>query len=100
MVSGTAFASATAGCATVSVIALSLLPFAARQAEIREQRREHQERDHRNRDRRTLAELATGNAALEGQRGQQMRRVAGTATGDGVDQLEISEGEDDREGHD
>src|SRR3954467_11664626 len=99
MVSGGVVATA-AGWAAVSVIALSLLPFAARQAEIREQRREHEERDHRHRDRRALAELAAGNAALEGWGGQERGRVARTATGDGVDGLEVGESEDDREGHD
>src|SRR5689334_19934646 len=87
----------TGPCATASVIGLSLLPFAPRQAEIGEQGRKHQERDHRYRDRRTFAKLAAGDAALERQGGEQMGRVDRPAAGDGVDQLEIGEGEDDRE---
>src|SRR5437588_4570587 len=86
--------------AAASVIGFTLLPFAAREAEVAEQCREHEERDHRHRDRRTLAELAAGDAALEGQRCQQMGRVHRTAAGNGVDELEVSEGEDDRECHD
>src|SRR3954471_22964134 len=79
----------------VSVIAFSLLPFAAREAEIGKQRGDHQERDHRHRDRRALAEFAAGDAALERQRRQQMRGVDRSAAGDGIDQLEIGESEDD-----
>src|ERR1700712_4486256 len=79
-----------------SVIAFSLLPLAARQAEIAEQRGDHQERDHRARDSGALAELAAGDAALERQCRQQMRGIDRPAAGDGVDQLEIGEGEDDR----
>ncbi|MFX9638803.1 hypothetical protein ABTO85_20095, partial [Acinetobacter baumannii] len=41
----------------------SLLPFAAREAEVAEQCREHQERDHRHGDRGALAKLAAGDAA-------------------------------------
>src|SRR5258708_33830264 len=82
-----------------SVIAFSLLPFAAREAEIAEQRGDHQERDHRDRDRRTLAEFAAGDAALERQRRQQMGGVDRSAAGDGVAQLEVGEGEDNRERH-
>ena len=78
---------------------LSLLPLAPRQREIAEQRREHEERDHRDRDRRALAQLAAGDAALEGERRQQVGRVHRPAAGDGVDELEVGEGEDDREGH-
>src|SRR3954464_3226100 len=72
-----------------SVIALSLLPFAARQAEIGKQRGDHQEGDHRHRDRRALAELAAGDAALKRQRRQKMRGVDRSAPGNGVDQLKI-----------
>src|SRR5687768_1442020 len=85
--------------AAVSVIALSLLPFAAGKAEIAEQRREYEERNHRYRDRGALAEFAAGDAALERQRRQQMGGVDGAAAGDGVDQLEVGESEDDRERH-
>src|SRR5665811_2159090 len=85
--------------ASTSVIAVSLLPFAAGEAEIAEQRREGEERDHRDRDRRALAEFAAGNAALERQRRQQVGGVDRSAAGDGVDQLEVGEGEDDRERH-
>src|ERR1700738_3934286 len=101
MVSGVALATLLdfADCARASVIALSLLPFAAGKAEIAEQRRKYQERDHRDRDRGTLAEFAAGDAALERQRRQQMGGVDRSAAGDGVDQLEVSEGEDDRERH-
>src|SRR5258708_7917274 len=91
--------SAFAACTTVSVIGLSLLPFAAREAEVAEQRGEYEKRDHRDRDRSALAQLAAGDAALERQRRQQMGRVDRPAAGDGVDQLEIGEGEDDRKRH-
>src|SRR3954464_162764 len=99
MVSGVALATLVDCWATASVIGFSLLPFAAREAEVAEQRCEYEERDHRHRDRRTLAELAAGNAALECQRREQMGRVDRAAAGDGVDQLEVGEGEDDRERH-
>src|SRR6195952_2874151 len=72
------------GCATASVIRLSLLPFAAGKAEVTEQRGEHQERDHRARDRRTLAEFAAGDAALKRQCCEQMRGIDRPAAGDGV----------------
>src|ERR1700759_3052934 len=87
-------------CAAASVIGLSLLPFAPGEAEIGEQRCEHQEWDHRYRDGRALAKLAAGDAALEGQRREQMSGVDRAAAGDGVDELEVGKGEDDREGHD
>src|SRR6478672_7229352 len=93
IVSGVALATLLLpGEAATSVIGFSLLPFAAREAEVAEQRREHQERDHRHRDRRALAELAAGDAALERQGREQMRRIDRSAAGDGVDQLEIGEG--------
>src|SRR6202165_4732597 len=85
--------------ARASVITLSLLPFAAGEAEVAEQCREYEERDHRDRDRRALAEFAAGNAALERQGRQQVGGVDRSAAGDGVDQLEVGEGEDDRERH-
>src|SRR6185369_9944320 len=88
IVSGVALATLLLpGEAATSVIGFSLLPFAARETEIAEQRREHQERDHRHRDRRTLAEFAAGDAALERQCCQQVRRVDRPAAGDGVNQL-------------
>src|SRR3954447_8885520 len=97
IVSGVALATLLwPGEAATSVIGFSLLPFAAREAEVAEQRREHEERDHRHGNRRAFAELATGDAALERQRCQQMRRIHRAAAGDGVDQLEVGEGEDDR----
>src|SRR4051812_14140208 len=99
IVSGVAEATLPLAGSAVSVIGLSLLPFAPREAEVGEQRRKHQERDHRYRDRRALAELAAGNAALERQRREQMRGVDRATAGDGVDQLEIGEGEDDGERH-
>src|SRR5690348_644456 len=83
--------------AVASVIGLSLLPLAARQREITEQRRHHQERDHRHGDRRALAQLAAGDAALEGECRHEVGGVQRAAAGDGVDQLEVGEGEDDRE---
>src|SRR6266852_6586717 len=75
--------------ATASVIGLSLLPFAPGEAEIGKQRRKHQERNHRDRDRGAFAELATGDAALEGQRREQMGGVNRSAAGDRIDELEI-----------
>src|SRR3954447_6150200 len=89
MVSGVAEATLPLAGSAVSVIGLALLPFAPRQAKVREQRREHEERDHRHRDRRALAELAARNAALERQRREQMRGVDRAAAGDRIDQLEI-----------
>src|SRR5436309_15723293 len=100
MVSGVALPTLVDCWATASVIGFSLLPFAAREAEVAEQCREHEERDHRYRDRRTLAELAAGDAALERERCEQMRGVDRPAAGDGVDELEIGAREDDRERHD
>src|ERR1700694_6041700 len=85
--------------ARASVITLSLLPFAAGEAEVAEERRKKQERDQRDRNRRTLAEFAAGDAALERQRRQQMGGVDRSAAGDGIDQLEVGKGEDDRERH-
>src|SRR3954470_23114075 len=99
MVSGVAEATLLPAGSAVSVIGLSLLPFAPRQAEVRKQRREYQKRDHRHRDRRALAEFAAGDAALERQRRQQMRGIDRAAAGYRIDQLEIREGEDDGERH-
>ena len=56
-----------------SIIALTLLPFAPRQGEIAEERCEDEEGDHGNRNRRTFPQLPARNAALEGQRCEQMR---------------------------
>src|ERR1700712_3761129 len=89
MVSGVEEATLLVGCATASVIAFSLLPFAARETEIAEQRCYHQERDHRYRDRRALAEFAAGDAALERQGRQQVGGVDRPASRNGVDQLEV-----------
>src|SRR5215468_6737684 len=98
MVSGVALATLLLpGEAATSVIGFSLLPFAAREAEVAEQRREHEEGDHRHRDRRAFAKLAAGNAALERECCQEVGGVDRAAAGDGVDQLEVGEGEDDRE---
>src|SRR5690606_21731519 len=58
----------------------------------------HQERHHGNRDGRAFAQHAAVDAALEGQRGHQMGGVIGAAAGDRVDQLEVGEGEENREG--
>src|SRR3954470_19306958 len=100
MVSGVALATLLLpGEAATSVIGFSLLPFAAGEAEVAEQRREHEERDHRHCDCRTLAEFAAGDAALEGERCEQMRGVDRPAARNGVNQLEVGEGEDDRERH-
>src|SRR5947208_13937069 len=96
MVSGVALPTLVDCWATASVIGFSLLPFTAREAEVAEQCREHQERDHRPRDRRTFAELAASDAALERERRQEMRGVDRPAARDGVDELEIGKGEDDR----
>src|SRR3954463_3097696 len=102
MVSGCAVAAllaAAAGSASAaSVIAFSLLPLAPRQAEVAEQRGEDEERNHRDGDGRTFAQLPAGDAALEGERRQQVRGVHRPAAGDGIDQLEVGEGEDDAEG--
>src|ERR1044072_6076519 len=76
--------SAFAGARAASVIALSLLPFAARQAEVAEQRRHHQERNHRDRDGGALAEFAAGDAALERQGRQQMGGIDRPARGGGA----------------
>src|SRR4029078_1226314 len=84
---------------SASVIALSLLPFAPGETEITEQGREHEERNHGDCDSRALAELAAGDAALECQCREQMGRVDRTAARDGIDELEISESEDDRKSH-
>src|SRR6185369_12605315 len=100
IVSGVALATLLLpGEAVTSVIGFSLLPFAAREAEVAEQCREHEERDHRDRDRRAFAELAAGDAALEGERCQEVGGLDRPAARDGVDELEIREGEDDRERH-
>src|SRR5688572_10109123 len=80
--------------AAASVIGLSLLPLAPREGEVAEQRGEHEERDHRDGDGRAFAELTAGNAALEGERCHQMGGVHWPAARDGVDELEVGEGED------
>ena len=77
MVSGVALATLGLPLATASVIGFSLLPFAAREAEVAEQRREHEERDHRYCDCRTLAEFAAGDAALERERREQCVELTG-----------------------
>src|SRR5262245_32371627 len=69
--------------AAVSVITLSLLPLAPRQREVAEQRRDDEERHHGDGDRRALAELTAGDAALEGERRQQMGGVHRAAARDG-----------------
>src|SRR3954452_19178658 len=79
-----------------SVISLSLLPLAPCQAEIAHQGRRHEERDHGDRDGRPLAELAAGDAALEGEGGHEMGGVDRAAAGDRVHELEVGEGEQDR----
>src|SRR5437763_16864801 len=84
--------------AAASVIAASLLPLAVGQREVAEERGEEQERDHRHRDRRPLAEPAARNRALEGERRHQGGGVNGPAARDGVDELEVGEGEQRREG--
>src|SRR5579859_4023287 len=81
---------------TESVIARSLLPFAALHAEPGNRDRSQQERDHGGRNRRALAETARKNAALITQRRHQMRGVHRSAARQGPDQLEIGEGEQHR----
>src|SRR6476661_8515835 len=72
----TAFGSTTFP-ARASVIALSLLPFPALQAEPRHQNGCEQERDHRGRNRSSLAQLAAENRPLIGER----RNRGGALTG-------------------
>src|SRR6478752_1033039 len=66
--------------ARASVIALSLLPFPALQAEPRHQNGCEQERDHRGRNRSSLAQLAAENRPLIGERRHQVGGVARAAT--------------------
>ena len=89
-----------AGSMVVTVSVGPLLPLAPREGEVAEQRCEDQERDHRHRDRRAFAELRAGDGALEGQRCHEVGGVDRPAAGDGVDELEVGEGEQHREGHD
>ena len=72
---------------------------AALQAEEAEEDGGEQEGDHRHRDRRPLAELAAGDGALEGERRHQVGGVHRAAAGQHVDELEVGEGEEHREGH-
>src|ERR1043165_2807225 len=97
--SGTTVAVLREATAAVSVIRLSLLPFSPRQREIAEQCRNDQERDHRYGDGGAFAQVAGRDAALEGERCQQMRPVHRPAAGYRVDKLEVREREDDRERH-
>src|ERR1700754_1625798 len=82
--------------ASVSVIALSLLPLAPLQAEPGHQDRGQQERDHGGGDRRPLPELAAENRALIGQRRHELRRVHRPAAREHPDELEVGEGEQHR----
>src|SRR6516162_1440314 len=61
----------------VSVIALSVLPFAALQSEPRDQDGGEQERNHGGGDGRALAEIAAADGALVAERRHQMRGVGG-----------------------
>src|SRR5450755_371012 len=79
--------------ASISVIALTLLPLPALQAKPRKKNSGEQKRDHRGRDRGPFAELATQNRALIRQRRHQLRGVDRAAAGQHPDQLKVREGE-------
>src|SRR5829696_3570308 len=81
------------------VIAFSLLRLASGESEIAEQRCEDEKGHHRDRDCGSFAQHAGRDAALEGERRHEVGRVDRTAASNCVDELEIGEGEDDREGH-
>jgi hypothetical protein len=76
-----------------------LLPRAPLQAEVAEEDRRQQERDHRDGERGSLAERSAGDRALERKGRHQVRRVRRPAARQHVDELEIGEGEEHREGH-
>src|SRR5581483_8035256 len=84
--------SATLG-TSVSVIALSLLPFPTLQSEPGDQDGAEQERDHRGRDRRAFAEMAGEDGALIGQRRHQLRGIDRAAAREHPNELEVGEGE-------
>src|SRR3984893_5658963 len=83
----------------VSVIALSVLPFAALQPEPRDQDGGEQEWNHGGGDGRTLTEIAAADGALVAERRHQMRGIGGAAPRQHPDELEIGEGEEHRERH-
>src|SRR3982074_854216 len=95
----TAFGPASLGM-SASVIALALLPFSSLQAEPGDQDGAEQERNHRSRNRGAFAEVTSQNGTLIGQRRHQLRSIDRAAAREHPDQLEIGEGEQNREGHD
>src|ERR1035441_7739959 len=85
--------------ASISVIALSLLPLAPLQAEPGNQNSAQQKWNHGGRDRGPFAELAAQNRALIRQRRHQLRGIDWAAAGKHPDQLKIREGEQYRKRH-
>src|SRR6476620_3277215 len=77
----------------VSVIVLSLLPFAALQSEPGDQNRAKQERDHGRSNRRALTQVSADDGTLVGERGHQVRGIDRPTARHGPDQLEVGEGE-------
>src|SRR4249919_2017982 len=85
--------------ASASVIALTMLPFAALQPEPGNQYRGQQEGNHRGGDGRALPEVTAADGALVAERRDQVRRVDRPTARQHPDELLICEGGEHREGH-